>query len=461
MIRFARLAAAVLVGAIATACDSADADAQDAPADAPVEAANRRYIAAFSNGATVELIGVTETSADPNGWRGPDGVRLAAAPYKPIQAPRDVWDSPMLREICWRWTGADGPDVRTSWGVEENTNGWGPVRPGGADGNVIEDLEAFVVPFTVIRPTCTLQFTISFPGSHWQAYHQDQAGYVSSYGQSDGTGLTFDKPRAVDGGTFIVMAYKFPDEVEARLVAIDASGKRQIGKGEPAGNLSGVRIMAVTFSDLQPGHIRSWLVERRTRVTETVKFQRVSLDAQTLTAVQTVWESDASDSPRAQVANGESSSAEAAELNVILEYGPVGEATLRGGDAGVDFIDLDAGVVMAPSAAELATAGPEWIDQRAIDAMGAVDSFLKGLRGLDMIVVRAEAADWDDPSRLTNYLHRATPGGSVPMDGGEAPATFFFQTREGTRGVLQIVDLTTDGAVKIRYRLATASARRD
>jgi hypothetical protein len=459
MIRFAHFGAAVLLGSIVNSCGSACAEAQDEPAGAPPAAANRRYIATFSNGATIELIGVTDSSANPNGWRGPDGVPLSAAPYKPIQAPRDVWDSPMLREICWRWTGADGPDVRTSWGVEENTNGWGPVRPGGADGNVIEDLEAFVVPFTVIRPTCTLQFTISFPGSHWQAYHQDQAGYVSSYGQSDGTGLTFDKPRAVDGGTLVVMAYKFPDEEEARLVAINASGKRQIGNGEPAGNLSGVRIMAVTFSDLQPGHIRSWLVERRTRVTETVKFQRVSLDPQTLTAVQTVWESDASDI--SENANDAPSDAAAAELNVVLEYGPVGEATLRGGDAGVDFIDLDADVVIAPSAAELATAGPDWIDQRGIDAMGAVDSHLKGLRGLDMIVVRAEAADWDDPSRLTPYLHRATSGGSVPMDGGEAPATFFFQTCEGARGVLQIIELTNDGAVKIRYRLATASARRD
>ena len=75
-----------------------------------------------------------------------------------------------------------------------------------------------------------------------------------------------------------------------------------------------------------------------------------------------------------------------------------------------------------------------------------------------MVVVRVEAADWDDPSRLATFLYRATPGDNVPMDGGEAPATFFFQTREGARGALQIVELTNDGSVKIRYKLATTPA---
>jgi hypothetical protein len=206
-------------------------------------------------------------------------------------------------------------------------------------------------------------------------------------------------------------------------------------------------------------HIRSWLVERRTRVTETVTFQRVSLDAQTLTAVQTLWKSDAAD--LSDSGDEAPSPADVAELNEILQYGPVGEATLRGGDAGVDFIDLDEGVVVAPSTAELATAGPDWIGERNIDARGNVDSYLKGVTGFDMVVVRAEASDWDDPSRLTAFLHRATPGGSVPMDGGEAPATFFFQTREGARGTLQIVELTNDGSVRIRYKLATTPARRD
>jgi hypothetical protein len=86
----------------------------------------------------------------------------------------------MLREFCWRWRGVDSPDVHTSWHVAEDTRGWGPIQPGDADGKLLKDLTAYVVPFSVIRPNCTLRFTMSHPVTEWETYWQGQGGHASS-----------------------------------------------------------------------------------------------------------------------------------------------------------------------------------------------------------------------------------------------------------------------------------------
>ena len=113
------------------------------------------------------------------------------------------------------------------------------------------------MPFTVIRPTCTLQFTISFPGSQWQGYLQTQAGYVSSYGHRRAGGdrrhvrQATRRRRRRPSSSWHTSS---PTNEEAQLVAIDATEKDHVGNGEPAGELSGVRSLAVHFfRTLPPG----------------------------------------------------------------------------------------------------------------------------------------------------------------------------------------------------------------
>jgi hypothetical protein len=94
--------------------------------------------------------------------------------------------------------------------------------------------------------------------------------------------------------------------------------------------------------------------------------------------------------------------------------------------------------------------------------LGGVGDHFAGLLGLEMIAfptMRPE--DWDRPEEaLEQLLSRGKPGTPVPlMAGANLPTTFYFQTREGAQGVLQILEVIPKTGVKIRYKLAKAAVK--
>ena len=261
----------------------------------------------------------------------------------------------------------------------------------------------------------------------------------------DGTGVTLDKPRAMDGGAFVVMGYKFPANVDARLIAVDGAGKRHIGKSEGGGGIWDFRQLAVQFADVQPQDIRTWIVEQRTRLTESVEFRNVSLDPETPTIVNVIGRAAMQDDNAA------------GQSPTPTEFGPAVEAVVHKNprtDEGL--IDFDAANVfkLDPGVAEELSA--KWVEDHGVDAMGGLgESDFVGLVGFDLIVVPTEAENWDRVDTLVEHLRGARPTSPAMVDAsGQLPATFFFQTREGGRGVLQIVEVIPDKAVKIRFKLA-------
>jgi beta-lactamase regulating signal transducer with metallopeptidase domain len=101
----------------------------------------------------------------------------------------------------------------------------------------------------------------------------------------------------------------------------------------------------------------------------------------------------------------------------------------------------------------------KWIVPNGIDAIGETKSSVRGLFGLDMVAIPIDGPADELPeiskNRLSSQFVDAVPGRPVPISGkGELPATYLFQTREGSRGVLQIVGFTDKPrGVKIRYKL--------
>ncbi|HNT56144.1 MAG TPA: hypothetical protein PKG95_15610, partial [Anaerolineaceae bacterium] len=81
------------------------------------------------------------------------------------------------------------------------------------------------------------------------------------------------------------------------------------------------------------------------------------------------------------------------------------------------------------------------------------------LFGLDMVAIPIDGPVDHLPeipaNRLSSQFGDSVPGRPVPISGkGDLPATYLFQTREGSRGVLQIVGFTDEPrGVKIRYKL--------
>ena len=258
------------------------------------------FVAKFSDGVEVELIGVSFNPSKDQLWWQPNGSVLQKGPY--AESAPHMKNGPTSREFCWQWRGVDDNEIKTSWdvaGVE--TFGWGPGRPVDDEGNELKHLTAYSVPMKEAA-VCDLAFTVDRPASKWSHYDTFQAGNVSSHiFHPPGfavTGVTFDKPRQTDEGAFVTVGYMFPENREVRLKAIDHSGKTHLGKKEFAGGMSGFRQIAVTFPEVQAREIAKWIVETRRRANETRTYKNVSLHPGKLTKVEIEAGKDIGDEPK-------------------------------------------------------------------------------------------------------------------------------------------------------------------
>jgi beta-lactamase regulating signal transducer with metallopeptidase domain len=137
-----------------------------------------------------------------------------------------------------------------------------------------------------------------------------------------------------------------------------------------------------------------------------------------------------------------------------VEFGPVIERTINDDNPqlGNFLIDLDKGTVMSPPAdIRDEKAAAAWMAQQGIDAMGEGDMLI----GFDIIIIPKAQSNWDPLRGNFEELNAGKPGTPVPIvpHGRSLPATYYFRTREGSSGVLQIVEVSGN-ATKIRYKLA-------
>jgi hypothetical protein len=268
---------------------TAAADESGAEAEAVVEPAGvGAFVAKFTGGVEVELIGVSFNPSKDQLWWQPNGSVVKKGPY--AESAPHMKNGPTSREFCWQWRGVDEGEIKTSWhvaGVE--TFGWGPGRPVDDQGKELKRLTAYSVPMEEAA-VCELAFTVDRPATKWSHYDTFQAGNVGAHiFHPPGfavTGVTFDKPRQFEEGAFVTVGYMFPEDRELRLKAIDHRGKTHLGKGEFAGGMNGFRQLAVTFPKLKAHEIAKWVVQTRLRATETRTFKNVSLQPGKLTKVE-------------------------------------------------------------------------------------------------------------------------------------------------------------------------------
>jgi hypothetical protein len=169
--------------------------------------------------------------------------------------------------------------------------------------------------------------------------------------------------------------------------------------------------------------------------------------------VQAVADDDASTSKSKAAADAEAGNV---PLLADLVFGPVIERTVNDDnpELGDNFIDLDTGKLSSPPK-ELLKEGPraflDWCEARGIDAMGEGDMLL----GFDMIAIPTAPGNWEPSPSVFAQLDLGKPGAPVPIvPHGKLPSTYMFKTREGRRGVLQIVTLNTEPySTTIRYKL--------
>ena len=152
------------------------------------------------------------------------------------------------------------------------------------------------------------------------------------------------------------------------------------------------------------------------------------------------------------------------------KFGDTVQRTVNDNGHGKYLIDLDSGKLFEEpeNRSDSDREFFEWMRSRGIDALGQVKSSYKGLIGFDMIAIPIDADSWDQrPGGVIENLEFGDPGTPVTMDArAGVPATFFIQTREGARGVLQIVAINEDDprepdSIRLRFKpIAAAPAVR-
>ncbi|KPK86137.1 MAG: hypothetical protein AMJ81_02045 [Phycisphaerae bacterium SM23_33] len=156
--------------------------------------------------------------------------------------------------------------------------------------------------------------------------------------------------------------------------------------------------------------------------------------------------------------------AELAKLTRPPEYLPLNQAVERTvNDDGMNrdwLIDLDAGKLFTPpkglgGGKDQALA---WMAAQGIDGGAETNAAGPGLWGVDMVVIPLAGPKWEslDLTGIRDDLSEGKPGTPAVMSAlGELPRSYAFKTREGSIGVLQILQLVNEPPrhIKIRYKL--------
>lgn len=267
--------------------EGAGAKPQAAEAKTLAAAVADKFIAKFSNGVEVELIGLSMNPSKDQPWWRPNGAPLAERPYASARA---HMGSGTPREICWRWKNLPkDPDYTLSWNTVPSYEGAGTIGPVDADGKPIKDLWAAAVALPGSPKTCTVQFSSSVSATPWKTVFSDDGQHYSSSGSVvDGKnrGVIWSPAREQGKELLITVSFKAPGE-SVRLVAFDKSEQAHPASRVYGGGAWDFMQQTFAFDDLPLEEVGRYELQTQTREIETVEFVNVSLEPEKRTKVET------------------------------------------------------------------------------------------------------------------------------------------------------------------------------
>jgi len=301
---------------------------QFAPA-VEAESADGPFVATFSNGVTVELIGLSVNPSPSEAWWKPDGSPLAERPYQESWARMGPGPGGINREVCWRWQNPGDSDLQTQWGVIPHPNSFGRAFGQDHQGDSVEDVTGWAFGLPTNRKTCTLRFTMTISSSEWETLMKMQAGPHGSTARADADGnpigAAFGRPHLIDGDTVVTVSYQILGR-EVRLAAHDRDGKLHIAQLKSGGGARGFTQAEYHFQGVKPEQLTTWQLQARTRKAEVIDFQNVSLhpDQETEVVIRRVGDDPGSgnESPELDAPRREESSED--ESSKAVEPQPLG-----------------------------------------------------------------------------------------------------------------------------------------
>jgi hypothetical protein len=173
----------------------------------------------LSNGATIELVGVSPHPSGPKTWWRPDGSPLTEAPYDDMHG-RVSSGQPGLqaREFAIGVHGVPDADLKEAWKfVPAASASAGSSAPKG--GRSVPGLRAHAVLLPGTSDTCTVRFGIGV--GPWKTVY---AGKGSASQGGEKLSVLVAKPREDKGRAVLTLTHS-ETELQTRVVAIDLAGK--------------------------------------------------------------------------------------------------------------------------------------------------------------------------------------------------------------------------------------------
>jgi hypothetical protein len=217
-------------------------------------AAKSRWIGSFSNGSTVEVVGISTYPAGPKTWWGPDGSTLAEAPCDPPEKHITAEDT-VYMVIAVRWTG-EPVDSATGWSIlpSRGSSGEKPRRAG----KEIPGLRVQVVALPRGLEGCAVEFKLA--AGAWKTVHTEGSG-PSSAG-ANRRSYMFSEPIATRSGVIVVVTHNIEDQ-DVRLVAVDRQGKEHLPVGHHSSVGAGGFKQIVREFDLPPAEAEEFRLQTR------------------------------------------------------------------------------------------------------------------------------------------------------------------------------------------------------
>ena len=237
---------------------------------APKPKEARSWMRTLSNGATVQLVGVSTHPAKPGTWRVPDGTPLPKAPYDRSGANAHPIEGQRAWEFAVRIGNLPGPGTSHRWQVVPPGASTASGTPRDATDKLLPGMEMLAVNLPDDRRACTVRFGVASVG--WKTeitnnLEQSAQGRVK-------LSAIFGQAREDRGKTFVTVSHD-QSEDDLRLVAMDSEG---VEHAPVRSQGAGVRdyVQSEVEFDIPLAKLKEFRLQ--SRPFEWVNFEDVSLD---------------------------------------------------------------------------------------------------------------------------------------------------------------------------------------
>ncbi|MCY2926213.1 MAG: M56 family metallopeptidase, partial [Planctomycetota bacterium] len=197
-------------------------------------------------GATVELIGLSESPSQGKPWWRPDGSPLAEAPYAKMGAKAFPQENQVARECAIRLSNLPNESVGSRWEFRSGSySGGSPVN---ADGKSIDDLRAIALTTSAAADRITIRYGDG-NGAAFVLNPRHRFLHLTSCTATTVRGLSvdFDPLPFVDG----------------TVVAVDKAGKQTLAGRSVGASVGAVRQITSTFPGLRLADVKEFQFQVR------------------------------------------------------------------------------------------------------------------------------------------------------------------------------------------------------